>query len=207
MPSLRQLRAEFASLLLIDAASTKVQVGWLTRGEDRWRSSSEEAGIGVFQAVEALGVDLMGVDAFIFCEGPGSMLGIRTVGMALRTWNVIMTRPLFSYQSLAVVAHALGNPEQTVIADARRESWHTFRVGGKLDRVPVAGLSGSLVTLEEFRNWSAVPPDVTRVSYTLPDLLAKAADENLFHATDAPDAFLHQEPSYVTWTPQIHRAP
>ncbi|MEO6568408.1 MAG: peptidase M22 [Opitutaceae bacterium] len=207
MPSLRQLRAEFASLLLIDAASTMVQVGWLTQDDDRWRTSSEEAGIGVFTAVEALDVDLTGVDAFVFCEGPGSMLGIRTVGMAVRTWNVITTRPVFSYQSLAVVAHALGNPELTVIADARRESWHTFRVGGNLLRVPVAELAGRLVTPEEFRNWSTLPPDVTRVPYALSELLAKVPDENLFRATDAPDAFLHQEPSYVTWTPQIHRGP
>ena len=32
-------------------------------------------------------------------------------------------------------------------------------------------------------------------------------DADLFRATDAPDAFLHEEPSYATWTPQIHRAP
>ena len=32
-------------------------------------------------------------------------------------------------------------------------------------------------------------------------------DLDLFRPTDAPDAFLHEEPSYATWTPQIHRAP
>jgi tRNA threonylcarbamoyladenosine biosynthesis protein TsaB len=207
MPSLRQLRADYASLLLIDAASSRVQVGWLTANGDRWQTSGEEAGVAVFRGTEELGVDLAAVTAFVFCEGPGSMLGIRTAAMALRTWNVLSLRPVFAYQSLAVLAHALGKTNVTVIADARRESWHAFRVGGKLHRLPVAGLSGALVTPEPFRNWSALPASVERVPYSVPELLAKTADEELFHATDAPDAFLHEEPSYVTWTPQIHRAP
>jgi tRNA threonylcarbamoyladenosine biosynthesis protein TsaB len=207
MPSLRQLRAEFASLLLIDAASSEVQVGWLTATRDSWKSSQQDAGIGVFANIEALDIDLSAVDAFIFCEGPGSLLGIRTVAMALRTWNVISTRPVFAYQSLAVVAHALGQPDATVIADARREAWHAYRMGGKLERIPASELTGLLVTPEPFRNWSALPAGVTRVPYSLPELFAKIEDDDLFHPTDAPDAFLHQAPSYVTWSPQIHRAP
>ena len=58
-----------------------------------------------------------------------------------------------------------------------------------------------------FRNWSAIPAGVTRVPYSLAELLPRVPDAELFTATEAPDAFLHEEPSYVTWTPQIHRAP
>jgi tRNA threonylcarbamoyladenosine biosynthesis protein TsaB len=32
-------------------------------------------------------------------------------------------------------------------------------------------------------------------------------DAEMLISTDAPDAFLHEEPSYVTWAPHIHRAP
>ena len=60
---------------------------------------------------------------------------------------------------------------------------------------------------EGFRHWSTLPAGVTRTPYVLADLLPAVADHDLFRATDAPDAFLHEEPSYVTWTPQIHRAP
>jgi tRNA threonylcarbamoyladenosine biosynthesis protein TsaB len=206
MPSLRQLRAESGSLLLIDAASSLVQVGWLSRDGDRWETSSEEAGVGVFRCVERLNVDLAQIAGFVFCEGPGSMLGIRTVAMALRTWNVLATRPVFAFQSLALVAAALGDPQLTLIADARRESWHALRLGGKLQRLPTSELQGALATPENFRNWSALPAGVKSVSYALAELLPKIPDADLFRATDAPDAFLHEEPSYVTWTPQIHRA-
>lgn len=207
MPSLRQLRSDHVSLLVIDAASARVQVGWLTASGDRWQASDEEAGIGVFRCLEDLAIELSAATAFVFCEGPGSMLGIRTVAMALRTWNVLSLRPVFAYQSLAVVARAIGNANVSVIADARRESWHMFRLGGKLQRVPVAELDGALVTPDSFRAWSAVPARTERVPYLLPQLLAQVDDADLFRLTDAPDAFLHEEPSYVTWTPQIHRAP
>jgi tRNA threonylcarbamoyladenosine biosynthesis protein TsaB len=206
MPSLRQLRAEFASMLLIDAASSRIQVGWLTSSGDRWQICDDEAGVGVFAAIESLQIDLAKVDAFIFCEGPGSILGIRTVSMAVRTWNVFSPRPVFAYQGLALVAHALGREDVTVIADARRDSWHTFRAGGKLERVPASDLTGTLVTPDGFRNWSALPIGVTPVSYVVADLLSNTAGQNLFRTTESPDAFLHQEPSYVTWSPQIHRA-
>ena len=49
--------------------------------------------------------------------------------MALRTWRMLAPRPIFAYHSLAVVAAAIGRNDVTVIADARRDAWHTLRLG------------------------------------------------------------------------------
>ena len=105
------------------------------------------------------------------------------------------------------VPHALNRPEVAVVADARRESWHHFRLGESLKRIGVAALSGPLVMPANFRHWSALPANLTTVPYRLADLLPQIADRELFYAAENPDAFLHEEPSYATWTPQIHRAP
>jgi tRNA threonylcarbamoyladenosine biosynthesis protein TsaB len=208
MPSLRQLLASHAPLLVIDAASARVQVGIVgADGAARWAVSDEEAGIGVFRCIGQLQVDVAAVGAFVFCEGPGSILGIRTVAMALRTWNVIAPKPVFSFQSLALVARAPGRADVTVIADARRDSWHVFARGGPLRRVPAAELTGPLAMPEHFRHWSPLPAGVERVPYSLETLLPATADADLFRATAAPDAFLHEEPSYAPWAPQIHRPP
>jgi tRNA threonylcarbamoyladenosine biosynthesis protein TsaB len=207
MPTLRQLSAHFPALV-IDAASAQIQVGELAAdGRSRWEASGDEAGVAVFQCVEKLGVDPGAVGAFLFCDGPGSVLGIRTVAMAIRTWCVLKPRPVFAYASLALVAHALGRESVSVIADARRDSWHHFQIGRGLRRLPTADLSGALVTPEGFRNWTPLPSGVERVPYNIAELLPRVADVDLFLATDAPDAFLHEEPSYVTWTPQVHQAP
>ena len=208
MPSLSQLLAAHAPLLVLDAASASVQVGWLEAdGAARWECLDDEAGIGVFRGVEKLGVDVRDAGAFVFCDGPGSVLGVRTTAMVLRTWHVVAPRPMFAYHSLAVVAHALGRKDATMIADARRDSWHAYQLGGSLRRVLTAELTGELVMPEHFRHWSVLPAGVVRVPYSLAELLPRVAEAELFRATDAPDAFLHEEPSYVTWTPQIHRAP
>jgi tRNA threonylcarbamoyladenosine biosynthesis protein TsaB len=127
--------------------------------------------------------------------------------MAIRVWNVLKPRPVFAYSSLAVVAHALGDDSVSVIADARRESWHHYRIGEGLRRMPAPALTGTLVTPENFRNWSSLPAAVRRVPYSLAEILPKCADVDLMLETTAPDAFLHEEPSYITWTPRIHRAP
>ncbi len=210
MPSLRQLLAAHTPLLLLDAASARVQVGWFESGDPagaKWAAVDKEAGTGVFRGLEILGVDLGRARAFAFCDGPGSVLGIRTTAMALRTWSVLEARPVFAYCSLALVAAALGGNDLTVIADARRDLWHTWARGGGLRRAPAGALTGELVMPENFRAWSALPPGVRRVPYSLAELWPRVADAELLRATDAPDAFLHEEPNYATWTPQIHRAP
>ena len=78
-------------------------------GEDPGRPSSAPApppagprgtrrpGSGVFECLDELGADIGSVRAFAFCEGPGSILGIRTSAMALRAWNVLRPRPMFGY--------------------------------------------------------------------------------------------------------------
>ena len=208
MPSLHEVCAH-SPVVVLDAASASVQVGILTTGGGhRWESSLDESGIAVFACFERLGIAPAEVQSWVFCEGPGSILGIRTVAMALRTWGVLHRRPIFGYSSLAVVAHALGGEGTSVIADARRETWHQYRLGSGLRRVATAELAGDLAMPEHFRHWSTLPANVRRVPYVLADLLpAVWTTADLLHATEAPDAFLHQEPSYVTWTPQIHRAP
>lgn len=207
MTSFRQISAQ-GSALVIDAASSLVQVGLLGPGAAaRWETSGDESGVAIFQCIERLGIAPQDVPALVFCEGPGSVLGIRTAAMAVRTWGVLRPRPVFAYCSLAIVAHALGRPGAAVIADARRDSWHHYRIGSGLRRLSVMEPSDELLMPENFRHWSALPPGVATVPYRLAELIPCVADCDLLRETADPDAFLHEEPSYVTWTPQIHRSP
>lgn len=207
MPCLRELAATQAPLLFMDAASARIQTGlWLTDGAGPWRTSEAEAGIGLFRCLEQLEINLDEIRAFVFCDGPGSILGIRTVAMALRTWSLLRARPIYSYSSLVLAAHALGRPEVAVIADARRESWHHYKLGEAVRRVLTADLQGELAMPENFRQWSKPPPSVRVVPYSVPELLAQTMEADLFRANDAPDAFLQDEPKYISWTPHIHQA-
>ena len=212
MPSLRQVLTEHAPLLMVDAASARIQAGLFepAPGADlraRWAESTEEAGIGVFRCVEALGADLGAVRCFAFADSPGSILGIRTVAMAIRVWRALAERPVFGYNGLALLAETQGRPEVTYIADARRDAWHACRKGGKPRRVTAAELTGPLAMPEGFRQWSTPPFPVEQVPYRLAELWPLAAEADLLTQTDDPDAFLHEAPQYATWQPRIHEAP
>jgi tRNA threonylcarbamoyladenosine biosynthesis protein TsaB len=208
MPNLRQLLIQHSSVLLLDAASSRIQVGILAAGAaPQWAQSREEAGRGLFSCLATLAADISTISAFVYCEGPGSILGIRSVATALRTWQVLDPRPIYSYRSLNLVAHALNRPNAGVIADARRETWHYQILGQPMSRRPGEELKGELVMPEDFRCWSATPESVVKVNYEISELLTAVPEADIFTANESPDAYIHAEPSYKSWTPQIHRAP
>lgn len=219
MPSLSQLLAEHENVLVLDAASTQTQVGLLrAKASPLWRQTPEEAGRGMFVSTQGIlsesGLRLDDVGAFIFCEGPGSMLGVRTVAMALRTWTALKMRKVYSYQSLALVAQATwvgaGKRGFTVVADARRDTWHVQSIDAEgrlspLQRVPASALpAGELATPENFRAWSQPPRPMSTCTYDLAQLFAVLNVEDLFRVTEAPDAFQHEAPEYKKWPASVH---
>lgn len=219
MARLAQLLANHRCILVLDAASQRVQIG-LLRWENPsiWQATQDEAGRGIFAGADALlqpaGLTLEEIDAFLFCEGPGSLLGTRTVAMALRTWLVLKPRPVYRYQSLALGARFAWSQSAgrafTVIADARRETWHcqSIRADGSmppLKRLPAAELpAGELLTPDHFRAWAEPPRPVTTCSYDLASIFPAVMDADYFTLTDAPDAFQHEAPEYKKWSAQPH---
>ncbi len=214
MPSLRSVLALHGPALVLDAASARVQVGWLTDPDaaGSWQQHDAEAGEALFRGLESLGCDVLQAGCFVFCAGPGSLLGIRTTAVLLRTWTTLKPRPCFSYQSLEMVARGPHASGMAVIADARRDSWHLVArdaVGAPLpvQRVPAQDLPAMRCMPEHFRHWAPLPSDTRRVAYNVGELLRAPADVPLRHESPEPDAFLHEDPQYVTWTPRVHQAP
>lgn len=221
MATLAQLLAAHGCILAVDAASTTVQVGLLRTGQPPlWRSSPDEAGKALFtltdDALRAASLTLADVRAFVFDAGPGSMLGVRTVAMALRTWQALAPRPAYQFQSLTLLAHELARSGQTgaVIADARRDTWHVVEFNAPdriapLRRVPSAELAANATPLWQpaaFRAWSKPPRATQDCAFDLAALLAAHADAELFTATETPEAFQHEAPEYKKWSAQVHSA-
>jgi tRNA threonylcarbamoyladenosine biosynthesis protein TsaB len=220
MPHLPQLLANHDRILVLDAASTRVTVGLLRAGQSAiWHQTDDDAGQGIFRGTEAVlqqaGLTLEAIDAFGFCVGPGSMLGTRTIAMILRTWVVIQPRPVYGYQSLAIAARAewTRRPRAfTVLADARRESWHAQGVTAEGVLLPLRRLgatelpAGELFTPAEFRAWSTRPSGVRELRYDLAAIFAQLDTAEVFFAEAAPDAFQHERPDYKKWSAQPHSA-
>ncbi|HYC72571.1 MAG TPA: peptidase M22 [Opitutaceae bacterium] len=220
MPALSALLAQLGPLLALDAASAAVQVGVLRPGQPAcWERGEGDATSALFggtaTALAAAGLAVGDIRGFVFCEGPGSMLGIRTVAMALRTWQVLQPRPAFAYRSLAVAARhewARRPRDFAVIADARRDSWHVQPIdaSGRLGpprRVATAELpGGELLAPENFRAWSAPPRALATCPYDVGAILDGLGEADVFRAVDAPDAFQPEAPEYRKWSAQVHSA-
>ena len=136
--SLAAIVAAHGSVLVLDPCTIHVQAGVLRSGRSPlWHSGGDDSSIHLFAAaahcLRAADLTPGRVGAYVFCEGPGSQLGIRTAAMSLRTWQALRPAPapVFAYRSLlvAALAHARHQPGPfAVVADARRDSWHAVRV-------------------------------------------------------------------------------
>ncbi len=220
MASLAQLLAHHGRILVLDAASARFQAGLLRADQPPlWRTSPDEAGKALFQETAPLlaeaGLGLDDISAFVYCTGPGSMLGIRTVAMTLRTWVTLRARPVYAYQSLAVAARAEWHRQPrpfSVIADARRDTWHCQTVAADGTTAPLARIAattlpaGELLTPEGFRAWAAPGRPAASCGYDLAALFPLIAPDDLFAESPAPDAFQHEAPEYKKWSAEIHRA-
>lgn len=219
MPSLRQLLALHPTLLGVDTCSTRVEVAlWLGSTNlpahvvaiDGEASAALPAAVA--QVLAAAGRGVRELDAVAYCAGPGSVLGVRLAAATLRAWRAV--RPelaLYSYLSLPPLAFA--HPGLTIVADARRDTWHAVRPDAPhaVLRLATADLAAAapLATPAFFRRWSALPTGLTpaELPWSAATLLAAAPDQDFFQAAPEPDAFQHEAPSYVAWTPHVHRAP
>jgi tRNA threonylcarbamoyladenosine biosynthesis protein TsaB len=184
-----------------------------------WEQIDDDAGRGLFSGTETMltktVTKIEDVGAFIFCEGPGSMLGTRTVAMALRTWLTLKSRPVFAYQSLALAALAewKRSPRAfAVVADARRESWHRQPIDtdgslGLLERYPTADLpAGNLFTPAGFRVWSKPPAHLAECPYAIDAFFACVNDADLFRRVETPNVLQQDAPNYKKWSAQPHSA-
>ena len=127
----------FASYLLIDASlPNAIIVAQLDESGRRWAHFSEEpvaALEGIFSAVETV-CPQFSPSGFLFCEGPGSILGIRIAAAAIRGRNAIgKPVPVFAFQSLRLVATLISRDfpqekEFCVLAESRMNAWNLLSV-------------------------------------------------------------------------------
>ncbi len=224
VPSLTQLLEHHRCIAVLDSASTQVHVGLLRADQAAiWRTAPGEAGTALFAALDATlteaGLTIGEVRAWAFCSGPGSVLGIRTAAMAIRTWQTTQPTPAYAYESLPLLASgetARGRRGPlTFIADARRDAWHAVGLDAngkvtelqRLPRIELADTSEPLYLPSAFRAWAEPPRPAEDCSYEPAKLLAAATHVDLFTAAPEPDAHLTAPPEYKKWDARIHQAP
>lgn len=213
-----------ADFLLLDAATPLVQTGLWREGEwVHWVASREEAGRSLFAGVErifqAKSISINEIGGFLFCVGPGSMLGIRIASMAIRGWQSLLPQPLpiFCYGSHDLMARSLlarGRPAPFhLISDARRDRWNVTSVEEpgiilplrQLPREELALLTGPFLRMEE-RVRGEAPVSVGEMCpYDLQEEAARFLEPDFLHRSMVPEPWGWEVPEFKKWSAERHR--
>ncbi len=217
-----------APLLLLDASSRTVQVGLWREG--RWLAyagTAETALEGLFSAVnEVLHIGqtpLSGLGGFLFCEGPGSVLGIRLAAMAVSTWRALpgmKTRPVLAYRSTDLAACLVERTAPSpwpfhILTESRMERWAVLTCPAPGQREPLRevtheeaeALPGAIWHLSQRKAWRAAPTRATSLPYSLEKCPEVFATPALVRPIETPDVFTASPADYRKWEPQRHRSP
>lgn len=211
------------TLLFLDASSFLVQVGILSNKKWLGYFKSEEPALqSIFQGIEVClqmsGLSFSDITGFAYCEGPGSLLGIRLVAMAIRGWKeqaVFTDTPIYAYNSfnlsLALIKK-IHNPKEpyAVVAPSRKGYWNVLRSDqdSKLKEVSENDLEllpGGLWVFKQ-RKLSSAEGDFQKMAFDYsfeecPEIFDQHA---LLRSVEAPDAVFVREPEYVKWDSKRH---
>lgn len=211
--------------LLLDASSASIYVGLLDGGT--WLAfehSKEQALESLFDLTQLVlkktNTSLTQVRRFIFCEGPGSVLGVRLSAMALRTWRTLPEHrqtPIYAYNSMHF-AHAIVQQTCTpqgdyaIITESRMKRWNTLiqkkGTQASFQEIHHEDIDTLPPTRYYFaqREHSAPPPNTLNIAYHPKAYPTYFNDLKQLHLCQEPDAFLPETPTYKTWSAQRHRA-
>lgn len=212
--------------LVIDGSSACFFSGVLG-GDGSWlacRKADKPALESLFSTVETVlkkaGLELNHIKSYIYCEGPGSLLGLRLCAMAIESWTRIHPAPteLYSFNSLTLLATQLtkegGNEEDALlISDWKKDTWNSLAIRsgtpGRVKPIQTPELSdwqGPLYHLPARKGWQKPPDNALELKYA-PERLAKLLDfPDLIQRRQSVELYNSAVSSFQKWTPERHRA-
>jgi tRNA threonylcarbamoyladenosine biosynthesis protein TsaB len=211
--------------LVIDGSGGNVFAGVLD-SRDQWRGRVRHEGApleSLFPAIESslatAGIDLSQIGGYLYCEGPGSVLGLRLCAMAIETWSRLypQSAQLQKYNSLQLCALVLledtpGLTDALIIADWKKGAWNAVRIrGGTAGPTEVvvddalAAWRGALHHLPQRKGWQSPPAGAQRIDYDPARIAGLRHHPALLQATDGVQLYNSGINTFQKWTPARHR--
>jgi alanine racemase len=207
--------------LLIDGSSACFFCGVL--GNDgNWlafEKAPEPALESLFKTVDHVlneaGIELDAIQSYIYCEGPGSMLGLRLCAMAIETWRRLQPTPgaTYAYNSLQLAAADLlkeskRTEDALLISDWKKDTWNGLIISsGALPAVApihsdeLGDWQGPLYHLPARKGWQQPPTNAVQLSYHPENLPALRTTPGLIQATDGVALYQSGLNTFQKWTP------
>ncbi len=212
--------------LVVDGSGTSVFTGVLGADGDWLAESKQDVAPleGLFPSVEEslrkAGLQFGDIRSYLYCEGPGSVLGLRLCAMAVETWTRLFPESanLFSYNSLHLTAAALqeASPDidrALIVADWKKGAWNSIVISdGKIgpteviDDSSLAASDCPLYHLPQRKGWQAPPAGAIELSYTPSALSRVQTWPSLLKSTERIELYSSGINTFQKWTPTRHRA-
>lgn len=211
--------------LLIDGSHSAIFVG-VIGPEKQWTRQSRSDGSALenlFPEVENLlkstGHELAELNSYIYCEGPGSVLGLRLCAMAMQTWSHLYnkTECWYVYNSLQLTATLIckDRPEiqdALLVSDWKKDMWNAVMIKeGKPEPITTATNAivtawdrGPLFHLPQRKNWQKPPPNAIVLEYS-PHRIVEAL--HILRHTTKFELYASGVNVFQKWVPERHRAP
>lgn len=212
--------------LVIDGSGSSVFAGILC-ADGQWLAQTTQTGAPLeklFPTVEATlkeaSLQLSELRSFIYCEGPGSVLGLRLCAMAVETWSRLYpdSAHYFAYNTLqlcaALLCHDQTLPERTLlVADWKKGAWNAVTiVNGQIEATSVADdatiteWDGALFHLPQRKGWQKPPTNAQTIDYTPERLIDVINHPGLLRPTAGVELYASGVNTFAKWTPDRHRA-
>lgn len=212
--------------LVIDCSEGEVFCGLLDSG-GQWLAC-KQSGPGALEALFPNVAEVLreadrapeSIRRYIYCEGPGSMLGLRLGAMAIETWSLLSSTPVtrLSYGSLHLTAALLlqDNPSlknATILSDWKKDAWHSLTIQDRifenvtvLPAESIESIDGPLYHLPRRKGWQAPPIGAITLPYEPSRLDILLDQPDLLRRTETVELFQQGGNTFAKWNPQRHRA-
>ena len=117
--------SELKNAIIADATSINVRTALVENGAFKTEFVSDLPSMESFaDSLSKICSDFSGIDAYVICTGPGSVLGTRVASAAVSTLAKMHKAPVFEFDAMKIAAYAVfcrgGNSDFSILAPSRK---------------------------------------------------------------------------------------
>jgi len=212
--------------LVLDASCPVTQIAILLDGK-RLGSSAESlpAMQSMLKNVSSLcdehAIPIESMAGYIYCSGPGSVLGIRLSIMAIKTWCMLHGTPetnVLTYNSLNLAAKQLStdkNPGDRflVCSEWKKDHWNVLNFEKSQsnpqievwDKSKIDAFKGRKFILHQRKIWTEQSEDLESVNYSVEQLQHSPIRKGILHPSNHWEIYTPEASQYAIWSGERHR--
>ncbi|MGB0418900.1 MAG: hypothetical protein ACPGF8_04855 [Opitutales bacterium] len=165
-------------------------------------------------------IQLADIRSFIYCSGPGSILGLRLCAMAIKTWQFTAPNPvkLWAYDPLQLAAYQYLESQTIeencwIICAWKQDYWHQVRVHNGciqstrvIRQAELKHYNGPLYYMQQRKKWEQAPGS-TRLEFQPENLHQVLANSQWLRAVSEAKLSELGQSQFEKWNAQAHHAP